>query len=713
MSYPVFIFTCLYLSFIIIANQLGFYSSNIPKNIVSQEVALTGIVDNIPESDEEKTVFVLRVSSGSVVPQNNRVLARCYFPQVSFAQGDILQIKGRLSLPNRAKNPGEFDYQKYLVRKKIYTILWVYDEKNIKKIGKKPVFIVLRWSNLLREKILGIINKNLPAEESSVLAGLLIGDKTGLTDEIQKTFIDAGVMHVLVVSGANVGFIVALFYWLFRNVLRLRKDICWILSIPIIIIYALITGSNPPVVRASIMAIVFILTYLLQRNVSVYQSLLLSFLVILLFEPLILFDIGFQLSFTATFGIIFLMSKLIPSIKSLPRILFAVISISLVSVSAQLFVNPVMAYYFHRLSLVAIISNLIIVPLIAVISWSGFGLFFAAPVGGIVSDIIVQVNYWLLHWLIHTVNVFAQWKYATIFVPQPGPIFLVWYYFTLIFVWKLKSKRNVVMFVCGQMLFVFLFLFSTITAQNKTRITFLSVGQGDSVFVELPGRKTVLIDGGGNLQSNYDVGERIIAPFLLTRGYTHIDKLILTHWHYNHYLGLIKIVKDFKVNEFCVGAMTDMDNELIRLIEEKKINHGLATAGHKWIFSNTKFEIFNPVLAANEDVDDNSLVTKISTDRFSVLLCGDIGQDAQNKISSLKLESTCLLIPNHGKEKISQKFLDSVNPKIAVISGDRSNKNVTSQLQPAGIRVFTTKDCGAITMDINDKGYTIKPFRLD
>ncbi|MDO8734441.1 MAG: ComEC/Rec2 family competence protein, partial [Elusimicrobiota bacterium] len=357
MKRPLIAITVSYILVIVLIEMLGILNKiptgNIARQSTGDTAVITGKIISEPEESDSKTSFILKATKINGTDTKGNVLVNYYAEENNFSYGDIVEITGKFFRPDTPSVPGTFDYKKYLFRKRINALLSVFKNYDIKIIDRKPFFI-RQLSLKLRQDILDAYEKNLLPQQAAVLSGITIGEKSGLTTYIQKIFIDAGVMHVLVVSGSNVAFVSVIFFWIFRSILRLKKKISLGLLIPIILLYAMITGANPPVLRATIMTLIVIFALLLSRNADVYQGIFLAALIILIYNPLTLFEAGFQMSFAATLGIIYFFPIFQSAMKihKLPKFFNWFLSVFLASFSAQIAIVPLMAYYFNKVSII-------------------------------------------------------------------------------------------------------------------------------------------------------------------------------------------------------------------------------------------------------------------------------------------------------------------------------------------------------------------------
>lgn len=377
-----------------------------------------GTVVSYPDHGPERSRFVLKPRSapGYLQVFYDHTRDPEYF-QIHY--GDELIIRAPVRVPTQRE--GElFNYREYLRRRDIWGVIWVYRESQVQIVARRQGSLFLQWGYDLRQMLFAQIERHLSREHSALLKGLLFGERESLPKEINESFRDAGVMHVLVASGANLGMILALLALIMRwwgfNFTKL-----YFLAAPVVLIYLLVVGFEVSVVRAT--AMFFFLTvgfffaergWMLKRWVDLLQSLATAALAILLFDPEALFDVGFQLSFAGTLGILlavlYVWPRLVLHLKLAPRppreetwlrcAARSVLVFVLVTLTAQLSVAPVLAYHFHRVYLWgAILGNFVIVPLVTITLWSGVFLLiasalplpFIAPMIGALEGLLLQL----------------------------------------------------------------------------------------------------------------------------------------------------------------------------------------------------------------------------------------------------------------------------------------------------------------------------------
>lgn len=367
-----------------------------------------GIVVSYPDHGPERSRFVLK-------PQNAPGYLQVIYDHTRDPEyfwidyGDELIVRAPVRVPT-TRQEGLFDYREYLRRRDIWGVIWVYRESQVQIVARRRGFSLLQWGYDLRRDLFARLERHLSLEQSALLKGLLFGERESLSNEIESAFRDAGVMHVLAVSGANLGMILALLALILRwwgfSVSRL-----YLLAAPVVLIYLLIVGFEVSLVRATLMffflTVGFLLAergWILKRWADPLQNLAMAALGILLFDPEALLEASFQLSFAGTLGILLAVIYLWPRIAEYFRLapqhpreeswvrrgLRWLVMFVLISLAAQIAVAPVIASQFHRVYLWgAIMGNLVIVPLVAIALWGGIVLLIASvlPLPSVVSVI--------------------------------------------------------------------------------------------------------------------------------------------------------------------------------------------------------------------------------------------------------------------------------------------------------------------------------------
>ena len=441
-SRPVISILIIYIFIIIALNYWGIFSpeknSFLINNTNKQVTELTGKVITEPIQKNEKQQFILEVYNvdGKDIKKEKTLVYASTAYNIEY--GDIVFVSGKLNVPEKPIFPYIFDYNLYLQRENIYTIFYQQNFELIEKQPSKIKQISLKVKNNIERKIDNFFNPSV----SSVLKSMITGNKSSLDKDIKEDFINTGLIHILVISGLHIGFCAVIFMFCFK-LLGLKLNYIYILTIPALFFYVLLTGANPPAIRAAIMLSCLLVALMLNREPLIYNALALSALVILIFNPQSLFTASFQLSFLATFGLLYLYPKFsmcFGKIKN--KYIKYVWDIACVTISAQIALIPLLVFYFGKISMVSFILNLIIVPVIPVIISLFFVFYISTFVSYYVSLAVSLLLSYLLKFILYVINYSASLDYSVVFFAVPGIVMILFYYFSIYVMLELKSKKS-------------------------------------------------------------------------------------------------------------------------------------------------------------------------------------------------------------------------------------------------------------------------------
>lgn len=641
-----------------------------------------------------------------------------------FEIGYKLKIIGEFDKPNTARNTGGFDYQKYLYSNNIYgTINCSY----VEIIDKDVNNLVYSLQNKIRNNMLKIFNK----ETAGILIGMLIGETNDISKSTQENFKESGITHLLAVSGANVMMIISISNFLFSKLVGRKYD--YVFSISFIIFFTLIASSSASVVRASIMAITnIILNLLLKKNNPIY-NLSFSVLLITIFNPLAIENVGLILSIFGTLGIILLS-------KDLNIILGKFIQNKLlketasVTLSAQILLLPIMAYYFNNLSLISLFSNLIIVPVAESLSIISLCSFAASLLSINLAKVLAFLPKVIVKYVLFASKACANLDFLNFSVMTPKIWMIVIIYFALFLEhkhWQLKQsfidldyEIKILEFIRNKSYKAILFLIMTmflinIFPKNYVQLTAIDVGQGDSFLITTSHGKQILIDGGGSENGSYDVGENVLLPYMLDKNIRVIDYIFVSHAHADHIEGIYTLIENLKVKNVFITAHNE-NNEymayLKSLCTKYKVPITNIKKGDVIIIDNVKFELLYPAENIIDENENNlSMLLKVTAKDTTLLFTGDLEKEAEENLKNINLKVDILKVSHHGsKTSTTQDFLDKVNPDISIISVAENNsfghpnQDVVNRLKETS-DVFMTKDLG----EINIRIYKNKKLEID
>jgi len=678
------------------------------QNIQGEIEGIGTIVSN-PIEKEYQTSYTIKVKrlNGTSACQNTKILLKVKKDKNTkeYFYGNEISFKGEWKEPSRARNEGGFDYKQYLKTKKIYGM--VETQSSAITIRKEnDINGILKLANIVQHKIKNKANELLEEEQASVLVALLIGNKEGLEEEVQEAFRMSNLSHMLAVSGAHVSYVMLGIGFIIANS-KISKKVGKIITIVLLVFFLFITGQTPSVTRACIMSIYFMIASLCHKRVSVLSSISISFLTILLLNPYAIWDVGLQLSYGGTIGIIALYKIFCKQWENEKngKIKNKIAEMLFLTLSANLILIPVIAYHYHTLSLTFPISNLLASPIMGILVIAGFITIFFSFFCNPIAKLLAYPLSILLQVFLQIANMTSKLPFSQINVAVPNILCILLYYLILcLFLYyqkekhkenktrvekkvleqiqKITMKKIVAMLVVAMIL---LFLYQNIP--KSCQFHFIDVGQGDSMLVTTPTGKTMLIDGGGQRDTkSFDVGKNTLLPYLLKKRITKIDFILVSHFDTDHVDGLLTIMKEIKVKCVVIGKQFEScDNyeAFIKIVKDKKIKVHVVEAGQRIkIEKNLYFDILWPsseeVISENS-INNNSLVCKLSYQKFSILFTGDIEEIAEKAIlekykGTNVLQSTILKVAHHGsKSSSTEGILEAIKPKIALIGVGKNN----------------------------------------
>ena len=705
--------------------------------------------------------------------------------------------------PRNYENPGSEDRAARLARRGVFVTGRAKSFQLIETLPGDCAGLADRFANAVRGRVresLKIIESEsdggVNGQRQAILASLIIGDYSGLSTETRETFQNAGTFHVLVVSGMHVAWIVGVLFYILRR-LFIPERVCWVLSVVAVFAYACIVGTQASITRCLWVFILFSAGRLLFRRADTMNILFAAAFVLLTWNPDWLMETGFQLSFLSVAAIVLTASPVIdgflkplfdplrccgngkkvftrqgrpyrtgrlirarcelfaeavsdrffsgalPVFSWLFRKMggagLAITSMVVISATVQLWIEPLLAHYFNRLSWIGPLANVVVVPLSS--------LALAAGIAGVaVSAVSVETIIRLAGSLAGLLSAVAE-----AFVRIPGA-------------WQRCSTLSGVCVLAGILLFLSWGLFrwrrrwipclytGILLAcaawgivplpeifrggndpwprgASVLKLTFLDVGQGDAIVIKFPNGLVRTLDAGGiySFQAEgerafgFDIGEAVVSRYLWHEWVNVLNAAAISHTDSDHVGGLPALMKNFRIRRFDYapsGANPKTLGKLRDLARSRKIPENVVTATMDETVDGVAIQAILPDTDVERSTaNENSLVFRLTYNRFSVLLTGDLERSGEVGLlrQDRDFSARLLKVGHHGSRyATSDLLLERTGPQWAVISAGRNNPyghpspDVLTRLEKHGTRTFVTMDCGAVTYETDGERYVIR-----
>lgn len=710
---------CMYL-IVMCISSIYVYNKNLNyeskyKKYDNKNISIEGTIISDIEEKEYNYTFTIRTKDDYFL-----VNLKKNKEEISLEYGDKLQISGEYQEPNKARNYKGFDYKNYLKINKIYGIIRVDLYTNIIIKHQKNLSNFKLLIHKIREKLKQNIQELLTKETYALGIGILIGDNSRINEKIVEDFKNSNLSHMLAVSGAHINYVVLTVNILFtkkRAGIKAQR----VVTIMMMLFFMELTQMTSSVVRAGISCIIYMLASLLYRKADVINAMAISTLLILLNNPFKLFDIGFQLSYAGTLGII-LFCKLI-NIPIKNKLLKYLKDSIIISISANIFIIPIMMYQFNTISLTFILSNLLAGPLLGISIILEIIVLLISFMSINIAAIPAKVLNILLILIINIANWFSNIEISKIYVITPKIISIVAYYLICAAIILKQKNRKIIVIIMLTVLIINLF-----PTPKKLRINFIDVGQGDSTLIRTETNKVILIDSGGSTaSSSFDVGNKVLLPYLLDRRIKKIDFIIVSHFDADHCQAFETVIDNINVRKVVVCKQSMITQEYLNIInkcKKKNIKIIVVERGDKLkIDKRAEFEILHPGERFLDDgkggLNANAIVCKMNYKLnngkiFSILFTGDIEVEAEKELEQVygkKLKADILKIAHHGSKTSSrEEFIKLVSPKIALIGVGENNKfghpaDITlERLEKENVKVYRTDQMGEVSITINKNG---------
>lgn len=699
-------------------------------------VALEARVESPVEKGERRYRFT--VGAGQILDQGRRspLPIRCRVegpledaPQVEY--GDRVLLRGYLSPPRAAVIPDGFNDREYLAAQNIHARFWVKGD-GVEPLGRgrlSPWQRLMRGACLLRQRTLEQLERAIPAPWSALMAAVLLGERSQLPQDLNQALVHSGLMHLTAISGLHVTFIVCFLVWALRALGLTRKGAAAV-ALPCVVFFLAMIGFRLPTVRAVMMGFAVMLSFVVERDADALSSISGAGLLILFLWPLSAFQAGFQLSFVIVMALICLTPRwdaLYPDVgPRWGRWLWDSLGASLV---AQLAATPLLTHYFSIAAPIAVLGNLIAIPLVGVLLGLGLVFILGSVVWSAIPLALGPPAFFLLASLEGVVRLFASVPGGHFFCPRFHPLLVVGWYGALALLaagpirvrvfGKIRPLRKPVLMFS---LAVVLAWGWVLWPERRTlEIDFLALGQGDCIYIEFPSGGNLLVDGGPRLEPA--VRPTPLEAYFHRRGVRRINVVVNTHPQEDHIGNLPELLDTLAVDAVFDNGLS-LPAETSRALQEavrqegcryQPIRRGQQIHG----FPGVTIDVLspNPRYASLPVLDTNvqSIVLLIRYGDFSCLLTGDIPASIEAELVQADLAPPVwvLKVPHHGSRfSTSDVFLEAVRPELAVIQVGRNPyghpaAETLDRLRDEGVMTLRTDSDGTIRLTSDGTSYSV------
>ena len=746
------------------------HNQDIGRYIDKGKLTMEGIVIDSPLAYSDKNVLIVgcirAIKDKSYIPVSGNI--RLAVPEsINFQYGDFIRFHSTLKRIHNFNNPGGFDYEHYLNLQGIYATGFVADSSGIVLLRQNSASPIRLKLESFRRYLKKIIYNNADSPQREIIEAMTIGNQNAIPSDVRDNFNKTGTSHILSISGLHIGMVAATAFFFVLLILKssqylmLRFNIIKLAAAAaffMVLTYAFIAGMGVTVLRSTLMALIFLIALISGKQKELYNTLALAGLIILVISPEAVFDISFQLSFMAVLALIYIVPRFsdlsITQHAFLPlwsqHIIRHIYLTTIVCCAATIGTLPLIMYYFNRVSSVTIIANLISVPLLGTLALA-ISMFFilSAFFSPVIAGYFIKLASLLVQLSVDIINKLASLSWSSFNTTKPDlieiAVFYLFIFLVIQFIDAMKKRKTPKEFSPRRFLILKCLLIITIvclaadifylTVKDKLssdlKITVIDVGQGTSTLVRFPGGGNMLIDGGGFSDSSFDTGKSVLAPFLYHERISKVDTAVLSHPHPDHLLGLIYIINNFHVQQIWKSGLP-VDSEIFpdweKAIHLNNIKiHQLSNKSPEKIFNGVRVHVLWPpnysIQELNnlsyDEVNDSSLVLKITFGKTSFLIPGDISADVEKQLikSGIDLRSDVLVVPHHGSGySSSAEFIKAVACRYAIVSAGKANvfhhphPSTLQRYNNAGVNIFRTDRDGAVTLTTDGNDLHIDSF---
>ncbi|KMP25164.1 DNA internalization-related competence protein ComEC/Rec2 [Bacillus albus] len=675
--------------------------------------AIRGVIYNTPLIDGDRLSFQVEDQYKNIVQLSYKIKSASEKKQLRrLHAGASCVFEGERKEPPIARNFHGFNYRDYLYKQNIHFIL---EATYISECYKTSLSSV-QWILLLRQQAISGVTEMFPEQSGAFMNALVFGDRQQMIYEVEEQYQQFGLVHLLAISGSHIVLLMVIVYFILlrSGVTREVATVCLIFCIPL---YMILAGASPSVIRASITGVLMLIAFMCSIRLSSLDALSVTAICMLIFDPYLVFNIGFQFSFVGSFALLLSAPLLLESSNGVIR---NSIYISFIS---QLVSTPILLYHFGYFSPYSIFLNILYVPFLSLIVLPcSIVILVCIPIIPFLAKGLANVLSIGLNLSNDFLSYCENLPFTRLNFGQT-PILLVTLYcvsiISVLMVWERRMSKGIMCIASGIFLFISTCHYVYPYFREGGSVTFLDVGQGDAILIRLPYDKEVyLIDTGGTIRVNkeewqqkkheFSVGNDILIPYLQKEGIKKIDKLIVTHGDADHIGAAQELLSNIIVKEVVFGRK-EQDAELEKVVKkqalEKEVKIREVGEGESWSINGAEFFVLAPT--GKERGENNaSIVVWAKLGGLTWLFTGDLEEEGEKFLVATysELRADVLKVAHHGSNTSSiTPFLSAVQPNMAIISAGERNryghphKEVIERLEEMGIEIWRTDKQGAIS----------------
>jgi len=682
-------------------------------------------LSDLEEANPQQYQFVVDVerlvAGKEVLAMNGGVLVRWYRPSAPVYAGECVRVSGNTSIALANVNPNTGSYEQYLRLRGIHSTMRTGGVTGVKRIGDASWYSGRYWASRFRLWQAERFREVIPEKTLPFVYACWLGFSQTVNAEEYQAYIESGTAHILSVSGIHTAMVFASASFLLKLFMRDRRKRAALIMFAVMA-FAVMAGVRLSGIRAALMVVVYMAADLVDREPDAPTALSLSIIAMLGWHPDSLFDGGFQLSFLSMASILLFVNPLYAVLGRLPVQLRGAVATSL---GVQVLPTPVAIGMFHILPLGSVLANLVVVPLCTAALWMCFLVAVCATVSSRLALIFGHAAMPVVELIRLTARAVASqdFSYLVITSPTAAAAYAYWGAVACGAAGILGRRKRQWVLVCG-VLIVVTIIFWNPPAPPEPEVVFLDVGHGDSIFVRVRGGETMLVDGG-NRANRADAGRRVVAPFLWSSHVKRLDYVAVSHPDSDHIGGLFYVLENFEVGTVLMSAaVTDakLEASFLEKCDALNIPVRRLSKRERLQMGDAVIDVLHPPAdwPESSEVNDTSLVLKLSMSGLSVLLTGDVMTSAETAIVNTpeRCDANVLKVPHHGSStSSSQALIQAVSPEFAIISTggehgrEHVDQGVLARYRRHGVTIFRTDHEGGIRLSITDGNWTVEGAR--